>query len=197
VSFFDVAKVPAMKNETRSRKPSSSSRKANGFAGPLGKPMVVPKALAVALIAVGAPNGAEAVWQEYRKIIWEMKLERLRLLADELAVDLAAPDAWMKMALALGERFVPGLQIKDQKERGPGAPRKHYLELYIEVLKLTTDGKLTVSNACAVLTKRAGPWKDKNSASLENRFYEIKGRRNTSFDDDPIWQRLEAAAGRS
>jgi hypothetical protein len=173
-------------------------RNAGGFTGPLAKQIVVADPLVVGLIAHGAPNGEEAVWQEYWKIIAEIKVERWRLLAEELGVDFAASDAWTRLAMALGERCVLGLQIKDRTKRGRGAPRKNYFDLYKDVWVLTADRKLTISAACEHLVKQDGPWKGKKAYTLENRFYEYSKlfKQKKSLDDDHILRRLDVAAGR-
>ncbi len=166
------------------------------------EPINSPNPLAVALIAHKAPNGAEAVWAEYYKIIAEQKQERLQLLAENLDVDLLQPDGWALLALRLAERFVPGLQVAKCPQKKAGRPHSSGDAGGVALL-LAIEGRIlkgeTVANACHNLSKRAGPWNKKKWKSLETRYYESKKEFEyfkSTPSVSPLCERLEKAAGR-
>lgn len=170
------------------------------FSRPLREPIVAPNLLATALVAHGAPNGGEAVYQELAKIIAEQKSGRLQLLAAELEVDIGSPDGWMQLAFKLAERFVPGMRVEFEKDRGPGRPRGSgqvdRFKLFQDIQKLISQNNNTVIKACKILTKQSGSWKGMRLSSLETRYHECKRTLRCSGNNlDPVWERLRQAAG--
>jgi hypothetical protein len=177
----------------------SVKKRKNTFDGILAEPINPPNLLAVALIADGAPNGAAAVWAEYDKIISEQMHERLQLLATELGVDLLQPDGWALFAWRLAERFVPGLRVdKWPQKKKVGRPRRSRDIALFQAIEVRVSQGATVSDACRSLSKKVDPWKGRKWESLEARYYELKRelKNYRKPKPDPMWDRLEKAAGR-
>lgn len=197
-SCLRCARVRAMVKRKAGVQPTPKTSNCKSFSRPLTKPIVAPNLLATALVAHGAPNCGEAVYQELAKIIAEQKSGKLQLLAAELEVDIGSPDGWMQLALKLAERFVPGIQVEFGQDRGPGRPRGSgqvdRFKLFQEIQMLISKNNSTVIEACKILTKQSGRWKGMRPASLETRYHEHKRMFSSSENNlDPVWERLRHA----
>lgn len=103
---------------------------------------------------------------------------RLKALKDYYEIKDNAPDGWFELSWKLACDYVPGFQHETRKK--PGAKQKwapiNYICLYIDVeetreTKLSNGKKLTVGEACKVLSKDG---KYKGIKGLRQRYYEAK-----------------------
>ncbi len=95
-----------------------SKRKAYVYKGVLNQPMSVHLFLGVAL----APNDPEfraAASEDHSR----QYLERVHALYEDCGADPSKEDAWLKIALTLAQRHVPGFWSAETKRRKVGRPR--------------------------------------------------------------------------
>jgi hypothetical protein len=135
---------------------------------------------------------------------WVMKrvIETLKLF-QEFGIDPKSEDAWMRLAIALAERYKPGLGLPRKR----GRRREHanddiHLMLMVELLKHRDD--VSVREACEVIAQ-TGAIKEISSKTLQERHKRlmrnghwktlIKGLQTIAQGEERYIECLEAGAG--
>jgi hypothetical protein len=138
----------------------------------------------------GKHEEADARWSEANLEVAKIQLQKLEKLINEFGLSLDDPSAYMKLALSLAHRHVPGFQVTFGKRKGPGAPRRDDLfNLGVEVLRLVQEKGLSERSACLHLAGK-GAFKNDKGETLYRRYKELKKRTNTDGNSDKLLNEL-------
>lgn len=140
------------------------------YPGELGKPMVMSAPNISGITKLGAERFKQA--RNRDKETLDRKLE---LLAQHHDAFSDGKIRWEVLARALANTHVEGFRILYEEPRGPGRPRKDYLDLYREILASYVSGKESIPKVCARLAKDDA-WKSKKLSArfAALRFHEVK-----------------------
>ena len=114
---------------------------------------------------------------EARELLANETVQRIDALFSHYGISQSGLEKYVQLALCLAKDFVPNFDVY-ARETPRGRPRGREIvagmPLFFAVRELVErDGK-KVTEACAALSKRAGPWKGKKVKSIEIRYYQAR-----------------------
>ena len=134
-------------------------------------------------------------------LVTNQKIEKLRLLPDRYKIDPKSDTLWLFICFRLAEEFVPGFKVVLHAPKGPGAPRKSYIDLvqaveFLVAVGTRTGERISVLGACKKLSSQRGPWYEKGPKTLETRYYECRAKlaQHRGIVETDLIRRLERAA---